>query len=126
MMTRILRALPVFTLAALFIAGAMYFSNAFGASGQAVVDGAWTPAGCSQVTDLTTAVGIGTVPAEARLALLQAEGDNLRWRDDGTDPTASVGMLLGEGQTLVYNGTLAKIKFIETVGSGILNVCLYR
>jgi hypothetical protein len=58
-------------------------------------------------------------------ALIQAEGQNIRWRDDGTDPTAAVGMILTPNTVLEYDGDLNKIKFIEAVAGGILNVSYY-
>lgn len=95
------------------------------ADGQKVVDGSLEPAGCSQITDLSSAVGL-TIPDGTKLMLIQAEADDLRWRDDGTDPTASVGMLLADGDTLVYNGNPRALKLIQTTSSGIANVCAYR
>ena len=49
----------------------------------------------------------------------------MRWRDDGVDPTASVGMLLVAGTPLQYDGDLSRIKFIETTASAKLNVSYY-
>lgn len=95
------------------------------ADGQMVIDGSLVPAGCTQLTSLSSATGL-TTPDHVKLTLIQAEADALRWRDDGTDPTSGVGMLLADGDTLVYNGNPAAIKLIETTGSGIANVCFYR
>lgn len=78
--------------------------------------------GYQQVTDLTAAVGL-TVPAGADLALLQVTGQNVRWRDDGTNPTTTVGMVLtAAGDPYPYSGDLTKIKFIEVSASAVLNV----
>lgn len=121
-MSAVLRRLTL----ALVTAAALLPGQLHAADGQKVIDGNLEPAGCSQITSLSSAVGLGTIPDGAKLALLQAEADALRWRDDGTSPTSGVGMLLADGDTLVYNGNLRAIEFIETTGSGILNVCMYR
>lgn len=98
----------------------------FAASGQPVIDGFLEPAGCAQLTSLASATAL-TIPAGSiKLTLIQAEGDDLRWRDDGVSPTTGVGMLLAEGVTLVYNGTPTTIKLIQTTGGGIANVCFYK
>lgn len=58
--------------------------------------------------------------------LLQAETQNVRWRDDGTAPTASVGMILIAGDApYPYDGDLSKIQFIEVTASAKLNVSYY-
>lgn len=90
-----------------------------------VLDGRLVPAGYQQITDVSAAVGL-TVPDGATLAVIQAEDQAVRYRDDGTDPTASVGMVIAEGQELVYNGDLSAITFIETTASAKLNVSYYR
>jgi hypothetical protein len=49
----------------------------------------------------------------------------VRWRDDGTDPTTTVGMNLAAGASLDYEGQLAAIKFIEVTASAKLNVAYF-
>ena len=46
-------------------------------------------------------------------------------RDDGTAPTASVGMPLAVGVPLQYDGDLTGIKFIEQAASAKLNISYY-
>lgn len=70
-----------------------------------------TPLGYTQITVSTTAVGLGTIPPSARWAMILVS-DEIRWRDDGTNPTASVGMREQVG--LRYNGALASFKMIRT------------
>jgi hypothetical protein len=94
----------------------------FAASGQPVIDGFLEPNGYVQITSLATSVGLGTVPGLTKLVLIQCEAQNVRWRDDGTDPTTTVGMILEVGQTLVYNGNPQEIEFIEVTAGAILNV----
>ena len=81
--------------------------------------------GYQQVTSLSSAASL-TVPAGAGLALLQVTGQNVRWRDDGTDPTTTVGMVLTSGgDPFPYSGDLSKIKFIEVTASAVLNVTYF-
>lgn len=83
------------------------------------------PLGHAKITDLSAAVGL-TAPDGARLAFLKAETQTVRWRDDGTDPTASVGMqMLTTDPAFIYSGDLSAIKFIQTSASAALSVAFY-
>lgn len=81
----------------------------------------WKPKGYQQITSLGTAVGL-TVPEGAYRAKIQAESQAVRWRDDGTNPTTTVGMRIASGGELIYEGDLLAIKFIEEAASAKLNV----
>ncbi|HNA61455.1 MAG TPA: hypothetical protein PKW79_00055 [Rhabdochlamydiaceae bacterium] len=78
-----------------------------------------------QITSLSSATGL-TVPDKATHAFIQPEAQNVRWRDDGNNPTASVGMLLVANDLFIYTGTFSAIKFIEVTASAKLNVTYYR
>jgi len=80
--------------------------------------------GYQQITSLSSATGL-TVPQGATLALIVPETQNVRWRDDGTNPTASVGMPIFVGASLSYDGDFNKIKFIEETASAKLNISYY-
>lgn len=85
-----------------------------------------TPKGYTQITSLSSAVGIGTVPSGATVAIIQAEAQTVRWRDDGTSPTASVGSTIAAGDSIVYGvSDFSQIKFIQTTTSAIINVAWY-
>ena len=90
-----------------------------------VVDG--KPAGYQQITSLSSATGL-TVPKNANVAIVQVEGAPIRWRDDGTDPTSSVGMLLYPGNVVQLNveDQLANFSAIQTATGGKLNVSYYE
>lgn len=80
--------------------------------------------GYQQITNLSSAVGL-TVPAGATRAVIVAEVQSVRWRDDGTNPTISVGMPLAVAATLSYDGDLKRIKFIEQAATAALNISYY-
>jgi hypothetical protein len=80
--------------------------------------------GYQQITNLSAAVGL-TVPQGATRALIAPLSKDIRWRDDGVNPTASVGMPVTAGTYLSYDGDLKNIKFIETAASAEINVTYY-
>lgn len=81
--------------------------------------------GHARLTSLATAAGL-TVPAGATACYLRCETQPVRFRDDGTDPTATTGMLLLAADVpFFYDGNLNAIKFIETAASAALNVAFY-
>ena len=88
--------------------------------------------GYQQITSLSSATGL-TIPSrdpsglacKPSIAMITPETQGVRWRDDSTDPTASVGMPLAAGVTLQYDGDLSKIKFIEQTASAKLNISYY-
>ena len=108
-------------LALIALLGAVLPASLLAVSGTPVYDATYAPAGFQRITVLTSSTAL-TPTANAKLALIQAETQNVRWRDDGVAPTASIGMLLEAGQILVYNGDLAAIRFIETTASASLNI----
>jgi hypothetical protein len=88
--------------------------------------------GYQQITSLSSSTGliVPTVNPEGlqqqpRMAIIIAESANVRYRDDGVAPTASVGMPLAAGVALTFDGDLAKIRFIEQTASAKLNVLYY-
>lgn len=91
-----------------------------------------TRLGYQQITSLSSAASL-TVPTvdlnglncRPTIAIIVPEGAAVRWRDDETAPTASVGMPLANGVTLQYDGDLTKIRFIEQTGTAKLNVSYY-
>lgn len=88
--------------------------------------------GYQQITSLSSAANL-TVPQRTPngqnnkpvFALITAEGQAVRWRDDKVSPTASVGMPLAAGATLQYDGDLTNIQFIEQLGGARLNISYY-
>lgn len=76
------------------------------------------------IPDLSSAIGL-TVPEDATRAIIQAETADVRWRDDGTDPDETTGILLEAGAALVYRGNLGALKFIGIEPYATLNVSYY-
>jgi hypothetical protein len=86
---------------------------------------AYRALGYQQITNLAAAVGL-TVPAGTTLALITCETQDVRWRDDSTDPTATVGYPLAAGVELQYAaGQIGQLKFIEQAASAKLNITYY-
>lgn len=81
--------------------------------------------GYQQLTAITTSTAL-TVPRGANVALIQSEAQNVRWRDDGGAPTATVGMLLQPAfEEFWYTGDLSKLRVIQAAVGAILNVSYY-
>lgn len=49
------------------------------------------PIGHEQLVVSTSAVGLASIPQNATKAIIVVEDKTIRWREDGTDPTSSVG-----------------------------------
>jgi hypothetical protein len=80
--------------------------------------------GYQQITSLSSAQSL-TVPDGTAYALITPETQAVRFRDDGTAPTATVGMPLSVGATLKYTGGYSGLKalqFIEQTASAKLNI----
>lgn len=75
--------------------------------------------------DDATAVSL-TVPPGAKYAQINVNGTDMRYRDDGTDPTATVGMPVAQGAGWFYSGPLSDLTFIAQSGSGTLDVSYYK
>jgi hypothetical protein len=92
------------------------------------------PKGYAQFTSAVTkkqlgidapATGATVIPDGALKALIQCETQDIRWRDDGGDPTTSVGNLLKANTVLEYEGEMSKFIFIETAATTKVNVNYY-
>ena len=84
--------------------------------------------GFQQITSLSTSTSF-TVPTAilgSDFAYVTCEGQAVRWRDDGTDPTASIGHRLAVNGVLEYDGPLTEIEFIEEASGAILNISYYK
>lgn len=93
---------------------------------QGVIQDTYVPAGYTQLTSLGSAVGVGTIPTGTVLALIQAETQDVRWRDDGTNPTSTVGMIFKVNEVYVYTGNLSALKLIQAAATAKLNISYYK
>lgn len=59
------------------------------------------------------------------MAVIQAEAQALRYRDDGVDPTAAIGMLIPANTSINYDGNLNAIRIINGAAGAIANISLY-
>jgi hypothetical protein len=82
-------------------------------------------AGAGQYGVAITSATALTVPAFATQAKICVEGQPARWRDDGTAPTALVGMTAAIG-CFDYAGPLAAFQIIQTAVSATIDVTYYR
>lgn len=82
------------------------------------------PLGHQQITDVSAATSL-TVPAGAQRALLCPQTQAVRFRDDGTDPTATVGIHIGAGERFLYEGNLSTIKLIQEAAGAKLDISYY-
>ena len=99
-----------------------------------MIDPRWIPMGYQQIAAFSTVQSL-TVPTVTlngatiypTMALIRCETNNVRWRDDGTAPTASVGQLiLPADEYIMYVGPLGALQFIPVTGSATLDVTYYR
>lgn len=78
--------------------------------------------GYQQITNISAAQAL-TIPAGCRLAIVTATGNDVRWRADGTDPTATIGYPLPAGVELQYTAAqLPRLKFIQQAATAVLNI----
>lgn len=90
------------------------------------------PLGHQQITLGGTATTL-TIPGGGKITLIGAvmnvEVQNARYRDDGTAPTAGVGLLLkttDPPMEIFGLGNLKALQFIQAVSGAILNVAYYQ
>jgi hypothetical protein len=100
-----------------------------------IVPGHVHPLGVCQLSVSSTAVGLSTcsggIPFGATYALVQNEGTAARWRDDGTPPTASVGMIISSGTATLpsqsgFSTTLSAVQLIAESGTATLDISFYQ
>jgi hypothetical protein len=91
-------------------------------------DGQLVSLGYQQLAVSNVAVAL-TVPAGATQALIELEGlDAVRWRSDGVNPTAAVGMRIQPTASISYSGRalILALRFIRVSVDVTLNIEYYR
>jgi hypothetical protein len=95
----------------------------------AVIEKTMKPLGFKQINNMTVARTLaegGAIPPGAVYALLMADTQNVRWRDDGLAPTSTSGMLLRTSDApYLYQGDLDAIQLIQVAATAVLNVAFY-
>ncbi len=82
-------------------------------------------AGFEQLT-VSTSVLTLTVPQDAVMAIINVRDNDIYWRDDGTDPTASVGMhQKADTYFAVCGSAMGQIGLIRDTGDAEVNVSYY-
>ena len=84
------------------------------------------PVGYEKITGLAAAKGLTPPNAIANVAVIVVEGQAVRIRDDGTDPTAAEGLPLAVDVPFQYRGDISALKFIETAASATIFVLYYK
>jgi hypothetical protein len=67
-----------------------------------------------------------TVPAGANQIEICVEIQAIRYRDDGTAPTSSVGIPVPVGTCFPYAGNLSAIQFIAQTAGATIDVAYYK
>lgn len=90
-------------------------------------EGPYKPAGYEQKTVSSSSVTLASVPSNANFALIKVTGANVRYRDDGTDPTGSAGFPLAVDDILRYRGNPSSLEFIrDDASDATLEVLYYK
>lgn len=84
------------------------------------------PKGYVKSASFNTAAGLPSMPTATTAALIIVEGQTMRWRDDGTAPTATDGMLMNVGIEYMFVGNLQRLQFIETTATSTMHVSYYK
>ena len=116
------------------LAAAVALTISGGAHAQIVKSGPYAPLGFCQITSLGSAVALvtascstGSVPAGAVIAEICVETASVRYRDDGTAPTAAVGIIVTAGTCYSYAIIpLTAVQFIAVSGSPVVDVAFYK
>lgn len=92
----------------------------------AVAQASMVPLGYQKLT-VDDSVDSLTVPAGATHAIVACETAKVRWRDDGSNPTATDGMPLEAGDVVEFTTTLSTLRFLRATGtSATLHISYYR
>lgn len=87
--------------------------------------------GYQQVNAAGTAAVFGlTIPVsydqlKPSMVVIQAEAQPLRYRDDGVNPTTSVGMLIPANASIEYTGDLLRLRLVNGAAGAIMNASFY-
>lgn len=69
--------------------------------------------------------GAPGIPLSTKTLLIVPEVQAVRWKDNGTAPTAALGQPLAVGSELRYTGNPANIQFISQTAGALINVTAF-
>lgn len=81
--------------------------------------------GYEKITSLSSSVGL-SLPIKGNYILVDIEGENVRYKGDGTDPTSTDGGLLLKNAQYEYGSNLNNLKFIEVTAGASINVSFFN
>ena len=88
-----------------------------------VTDATFRVVGFEQIEVADDTVAVLTIPEGTEHIFIQVDDQNVRYRDDGENPTAAVGILLTAGAPgEVYPGPLVDFKMISETGTALANI----
>ena len=104
-----------------------------GAETTRVAPYAYQSVGHCQMTSLATAKALttancssGSVPVSATIAEICVGTQAVRYYDDGTTPTASVGIHVPAGTCFPYSGPIPSLIFIQEAASAVIDIIFYN
>jgi hypothetical protein len=86
----------------------------------------YASAGPSQMGLPVLALTTLSVPQGATIAQICVETSGVRYRDDGTAPTAASGQPVAAGACFSYAGSLSSLQFVAQSGSPTIDVSYYK
>lgn len=106
------------------------------AFGQAQGPYRYQPMGYCQITNLSSAVSLvtascstGSVPAQGIIAEICVSTAAIRYRDDGTAPTTSIGIPVGAGICYPYSvaeGGFGALSLIQQTAGAVVDISFYK
>lgn len=103
---------------------AVWLSAAYADSGIRRVPCGYWQATVTTLTAVSIPAACGSNPS---LAVIKAEAQALRYRDDGTAPTATVGQPIATSDIPIqYEGTISALQFIAQTSGGIVDILFYK
>jgi hypothetical protein len=88
-----------------------------------VSDATFIVKGFQQLIVTNTVVGALTIPDGTEYAAMSVDDQNIRYRDDGNDPTVAIGLRMAAGLPAeVYPGPLADFRPIAEASTAKINI----
>lgn len=104
-----------------------WYSNTYGlpVRDATVQVGGYYQGNAQASSQLLTALIGASIPAGARVAWIQPENGMVRFRDDLTNPTATVGFPIAAGVSWPYAANMQALSIISTTGANVVVSVLF-